>query len=429
MKRKILIGCVMLILGLNTISVKADIKEHRTTWDCIWFGTYPQTEITDRSSITSKTTYLRDSGGCVIGYNVKYYNKGGEEVFCKEAHMDEMKYFNRLPDNNKGYDWKTWNGEHYFRYEPIKWRILKMDGDKVLLLSDKIIDQHNVYPPTDTDIGVYYRGERMDLIWSNSILRTYMNNTMYEMAFSEDEQEAVLDSEVTSGYTYKEGKDTTVDKLFILSYHELVNDYGFTTQNSLLCGLSDYGKASGTINYASYGTFGSYFTLSDGYKSDHIQYGEDSKDAWCKAYSDAIDNTGKLIKEDALYYNGIRVAMWVDLSKVSYQYAGTVSSAGEVNEVKFKYPIKLSKIKIKSVKNVKKKTVSIKFQKVKDARKYKIQYATNKRFKKAKVRVCKKTSYQIKKLKKGKVYYVRVRALNGKKQGKWSKVSKIKIRR
>lgn len=343
--------------------------------------------------------------------------------------MDEMKYFNRLPYNNNGYDWKTWNGEHYFRYEPIKWRILKMDGDKALLLSDKIIDQHNVYPPTDTDIGVYYRGEQMDLIWSNSILRTYINNTMYEMAFSEDEQEAVLDSEVTSGYTYKEGKDTTVDKLFILSYHELVNDYGFTTQNSLLCGLSDYGKASGTINYASYGTFGSYFTLSDGYKSDHIQYGEDSKDAWCKAYSDAIDNTGKLIKEDALYYNGIRVAMWVDLSKVSYQYAGTVSSAGEVNEVKFKYPIKLSKIKIKSVKNVKKKTVSIKFQKVKDAKKYKIQYATNKRFKKAKVRVCKKTSYQIKKLKKGKVYYVRVRAVNGKKQGKWSKVSRIKIRR
>ena len=165
----------MLILGLNTISVKADIKEHRTTWDCIWFGTYPQTEITDRSSITSKTTYLRDSGGCVIGYYVKYYNKGGEEVFCKEAHMDEMKYFNRLPYNNNGYDWKTWNGEHYFRYEPIKWRILKMDGDKALLLSDKIIDQHNVYPPTDTDIGVYYRGEQMDLIWSNSILRTYMN--------------------------------------------------------------------------------------------------------------------------------------------------------------------------------------------------------------------------------------------------------------
>ncbi|MCI9565531.1 MAG: hypothetical protein HFG30_05925 [Eubacterium sp.] len=305
MKRKILIGCVMLILGLNTISVKADIKEHRTTWDCIWFGTYPQTEITDRSSITSKTTYLRDSGGCVIGYYVKYYNKGGEEVFCKEAHMDEMKYFNRLPYNNNGYDWKTWNGEHYFRYEPIKWRILKMDGDKALLLSDKIIDQHNVYPPTDTDIGVYYRGEQMDLIWSNSILRTYMNNTMYEMAFSEDEQEAVLDSEVTSGYTYKEGKDTTVDKLFILSYHELVNDYGFTTQNSLLCGLSDYGKASGTINYASYGTFGSYFTLSDGYKSDHIQYGEDSKDAWCKAYSDAIDNTGKLIKEDVSWYSKV----------------------------------------------------------------------------------------------------------------------------
>ena len=41
---------------------------------------------------------------------------------------------------------------------------------------------------------------------------------MYEMAFSEDEQEAVLDSEVTSGYTYKEGKDTTVDKFFNILY-------------------------------------------------------------------------------------------------------------------------------------------------------------------------------------------------------------------
>ncbi len=432
MKRKILIGCVMLILGLNTISVKADIKEHRTTWDCIWFGTYPQTEITDRSSITSKTTYLRDSGGCVIGYNVKHYYKGGEEVFCKEAHMTEMKYFNRLPNNNNnntGYDWKTWNGEHYFRYEPIKWRVLKMDGDKALLLSDKIIEQHCVYPPTDTDIGICYTGKQMDFIWSNSILRTHMHNVMYEMAFSEDEQEAILDSKVTSGYTYKEGKDTTVDKLFILSHDELVNDYGFTTQKSLLCGLSDYGKASGTYNYAAYGAYGTYFTLSEGYKSHHIQYGEDSKYAWCSAYSDAIDNTGALIKENALYYNGIRVAMWVDLSKCSYQYAGTVSSEGEVNEVKFKYPIKLSQVKIKSAKNVKKKTIRIKFQKVKKAKKYKVQYATNKKFKKAKVRTCKKTSYQIKKLRKGKTYYVRVRAVNGKKQGKWSKAKKVKIKK
>ena len=98
-------------------------------------------------------------------------------------------------------------------------------------------------------------------------------------------------------------------------------------------------------------------------------------------------------------------------------------------QVKFKYPIRLTKIQLKSVKNNKKRTISVKWKKIKDAKKYKIQFATNKKFKKAKVRICKKTSYQIKKLKKGKTYYVRVRAVNGKKQGKWSKVSKIKIRR
>lgn len=406
----------MLFLGINTISVKADIREHRTTWDCIWFGRYPQTEVRDVTSFTNKK-YFNNSKGQQCGYVAK--NKAGEKVTIgMVVSLDERFTL----------EYRTGADKHFY-YKPIKWRILKKEGRKVLLLSDKIIDQYYVYTPSDTDIGIKYTGLQMDFVWRNSSLRKYMNDVMYDMAFTEDEKYDILDSKVTSGFTYKDEQDVTEDRLFILSYDELVNDYGFHTQESLVCRISDFAKASGIYKYDSYGKYGTYFTLSDGYKSDHIQYGEDSKYAWCDAYNNAIDNLGILKRENALYCNGIRVAMWVDLTDCTYQYAGTVSSDGEVNEVKFKYPIKLSKIKIKSVKNVKKKTVSIKFQKVKDAKKYKIQYATNKRFKKAKVRVCKKTSYQIKKLKKGKVYYVRVRALNGKKQGKWSKVSRIKIRR
>ena len=59
--------------------------------------------------------------------------------------------------------------------------------------------------------------------------------------------------------------------------------------------------------------------------------------------------------------------------------------------------------------------------------------ALNKKFKKKKSIQTKKTKYTIKKLKKKKTYYIRVRAykMNGKKKvyGKWSTVKKVKIKK
>ncbi len=67
------------------------------------------------------------------------------------------------------------------------------------------------------------------------------------------------------------------------------------------------------------------------------------------------------------------------------------------------------------------------------AKGYQLQYALNKKFKKKKSIQTKKTKYTIKKLKKKKTYYIRVRAykMNGKKKvyGKWSTVKKVKIRK
>ena len=71
--------------------------------------------------------------------------------------------------------------------------------------------------------------------------------------------------------------------------------------------------------------------------------------------------------------------------------------------------------------------------KVTGAKGYQLQYALNKKFKKKKSIQTKKTKYTIKKLKKKKTYYIRVRAykMNGKKKvyGKWSTVKKVKIRK
>ncbi len=90
---------------------------------------------------------------------------------------------------------------------------------------------------------------------------------------------------------------------------------------------------------------------------------------------------------------------------------------------KYKKP---AKVKIKSVKRIKKKNIIVKYKKAKNAKKYQIQYATNKKFKKAKIKTTKKRSFIIKKLFKNKTYYIRVRGQNGTKKGLWSNIKKVK---
>lgn len=88
---------------------------------------------------------------------------------------------------------------------------------------------------------------------------------------------------------------------------------------------------------------------------------------------------------------------------------------------------KLKKVKISKAKNVKKKSVNLSWKKVKNAKKYQIQYSLKKNFKKAKTKTTNKLTITIKKLTKKKMYYFRVRAVNGSKKGAWSKAKSVKI--
>ena len=96
-----------------------------------------------------------------------------------------------------------------------------------------------------------------------------------------------------------------------------------------------------------------------------------------------------------------------------------------------------SKVKLKKVKNIKKKTVKVTFKKASNAKGYQVTWSTSKNFtkqkSKTKSKYTTKTTYKIKKLKKNKKYYIKVRAynINGhlKVFGKYSKVKKIRIRK
>ena len=94
---------------------------------------------------------------------------------------------------------------------------------------------------------------------------------------------------------------------------------------------------------------------------------------------------------------------------------------------------------LKTAKNKKGKKLYVKWKKITGVDGYEVQYSLKKSFSKAKkaktkIKSTAKTSITIKKLKKNKKYYVRVRAYKldssgNKIYGKWSKVKKVKVKK
>ena len=96
--------------------------------------------------------------------------------------------------------------------------------------------------------------------------------------------------------------------------------------------------------------------------------------------------------------------------------------------------LKVSKVKGVVVKAVKGKKAKLTWKKVKGAVKYEIIYSMDKKMKKGKKKaISKKTEYKIKKLKKGKKYYVKIRACQKDESGKvvygsYSTIKKFKVK-
>ena len=116
--------------------------------------------------------------------------------------------------------------------------------------------------------------------------------------------------------------------------------------------------------------------------------------------------------------------------------SATATSTASTDSSKTTKVSKPKKTSIKSVKNSAKKTITVKWKKVSGASGYVIEYATNKSFKKAKKVTVKKAGTVkkvIKKLKKGKRYYVRIRVyktVSGKKYySGWSAKKSVKIKK
>ena len=157
-------------------------------------------------------------------------------------------------------------------------------------------------------------------------------------------------------------------------------------------------------------------------------------------------NRGKNNASNPSTYYGKKVTL-KNPSRKGYAFAGwytdakfkkkitSISSSAKSDYILYAKwtKVKVAKASLTSAKNSKSKQILLKYKKVSGAKGYEISYSTDKKFKKAVTKKnTAKTSYTISKLKKGKTYYVRIRAYKvdstGKKvYGKYSSVKKVKI--
>ena len=157
-------------------------------------------------------------------------------------------------------------------------------------------------------------------------------------------------------------------------------------------------------------------------------------------------NKGKNNASNPSTYYGKKVTL-KNPSRKGYAFAGwytdakfkkkitSISSSAKSDYILYAKwtKVKVAKASLTSAKNSKSKQILLKYKKVSGAKGYEISYSTDKKFKKAVTKKnTAKTSYTISKLKKGKIYYVRIRAYKmdstGKKvYGKHSSMKKVKV--
>ncbi len=103
--------------------------------------------------------------------------------------------------------------------EPILWRVLEVTEDSALLLSEYGLICKNIHETFD------------DFTWETCSLRNWLNTTFLDIAFTNLERRAILNSNIKtldSNYWGTEGGNDTIDKAFILTIQDVMNPaYGF----------------------------------------------------------------------------------------------------------------------------------------------------------------------------------------------------------
>ena len=284
--------CTSHTLDSNCVCTKCNLAVHNIVGgvceDCgetvytrdgsyIYFGTYPQSEVTNstlKSTLTGSAGALPTSSNNGNWTSYGYYISGSVRNYMwyidKEYEGEKYRgvyftsyrpyeiYASSSTSNSKQDDngYSTGN-VYWFKYEPIKWRILSEGSGKALILAELILDSQEFYPSTSshTEKGTTVYANN----WEYSTIRKWLNETFYNVAFNDLQKALIVATELdnkTTAYngssnSYATCQNNTTDKVFLLSYRDILKtSYGFNASSvnydtARRKKTSDYAQAQG----------------------------------------------------------------------------------------------------------------------------------------------------------------------------------------
>ncbi|MBQ8163456.1 MAG: InlB B-repeat-containing protein [Clostridia bacterium] len=217
--------------------------------DTIYFGNYPQTQVTDSyitEALNDKAGELPSSSNSYNWTSYGYYANGYSQnymwyidleyegeyyrgvYFTSYRPHDAVDYADSYNSDQDESGYYTYTA-YWFKYEPIKWTILSDNGDSAFIVSELVIDSQAY--DNDGNGG-----------WSESSVRAWLNDTFYETAFNELQKKIIIETSVDNSSSSYD-TSTTLDYIFLLSNTEAEN-------NNLVygdCVATDYAFSQGNL--------------------------------------------------------------------------------------------------------------------------------------------------------------------------------------
>lgn len=234
----------------------------------VLFGLYPQTKVTDETLIATLNSlaetlptednrsdewlsydyFFNDDITDFMWYIDKEYNgklyRGVYFTSYRPYCCDYSVYSNNTYQDDNGYYTST---VYWFKYEPIKWIILKETDGNALILADLALDGQQYYHSKSAYI--FDEQEIYANNYSESDIRRWLNYTFYNAAFNSLEKKSIKITNVSNsvnstGYNNNDyACGNTLDNVFLLSYKQTITYLTSDTERQMKS--SDYAKSQG----------------------------------------------------------------------------------------------------------------------------------------------------------------------------------------
>ncbi|MBR0508582.1 MAG: hypothetical protein IJJ85_00545 [Clostridia bacterium] len=271
--------------------------------DVIFFGSYPQTQVTDAAVLAGLDALKKNwiSYGYCTGTGDLYDGnmRPGNWMRYADLTLDGSRYravtFDQYrpirtghlpPGQADAYQYAngyTVGRIYYFLYEPLLWRVL--DPAAGLVLCENVVDAQPYHDVITGSAGAYTQKATPGAYancYATSAIRAWLQRAFLETAFSGDQQAMIADTVLDNGAMGSPLYDSpsTTDKIFLLSYGEAVDPaYGFSTSFSAYdaarrAACTDYAKCQGiwTSGTSQYAGNAYWWLRSPGEKSDTACY-------------------------------------------------------------------------------------------------------------------------------------------------------------